>query len=456
MSSPGGEPEGRPERGSAESERRGAYQDYGGGPERNSEGEPPAERHPGRTAEGNGPDKRRRDRATARRRRKRIIFILLLAALAILLYLIFRPKPVEVETARVVRGPLQVTVTDEGKTRVRHRFTVSAPVTGRLERIRLEPGDPVTRGDVIARITPPALPPRDLRAATARVRGAESALEAARAAVVEARDAAAQAEREAARAERLHRAGALALQDLEQARLTARTRAAELDAATARVGTAAADLAEARAALVGPGPASTEPNLSTLVFSPLTGEVLRVEQKSERVVTAGTELLELGNPADLEVVVEVLSEEAVEIDVGDPIVIQDWGGGTTLSARVAIVEPGAFTEVSALGIEEQRVRIIGEFLEPTGPLGDQYRVEARIVVWQAPNVLKAPLSAIFRYSEGWATFVIEDGRARLRGVAIGHQGTAEVEILGGLAEGELLILHPGDQVSEGTRVRPRE
>lgn len=457
MSTPERDPERRPEPGAERGPESGTGKERESGPERRASGtpgpgSPKGEKH---GTEGE-PKKKNRDRASTRRRRLRVLLVLGLIALAILLYLIFRPKPVEVETARVMRGPLQVTVTDEGRTRVRNRYIVSAPVTGRLERIRLEPGDPVTEGDVIARITPPALPPRDLRAATARVRGAESALEAARAAVVEARAAAEQAEREAARAERLYRAGALPLQDLEQARLAARTRATDLTEAIARVGTAEADLGEARAALLGPGPASTGPDVSTLVLSPLTGEVLSVEQKNERVVNAGTELIELGDPSDLEVVVEVLSEEAVEIDVGDPIIVLDWGGEPPLSARVAVVEPAAFTEVSALGIEEQRVRVIGEFLEPTGPLGDQFRVEARIIVWQAANVLKAPMSAIFRLGDGWAAFVVEERRARLRAVVIGHQGTDEVEILRGLAEGEILILHPGDQISEGTRVRPRE
>jgi HlyD family secretion protein len=333
---------------------------------------------------------------------------------------------------------------------------VSAPVTGRLERIRLQDGDRVTLGDVIARITPPALAPRDLGAATARVRGAEASLRAARASLAQARTEAAQTEREAARAGRLFRAGALPRQDFEEAETTARTRTAELDAARARLGTATADLLEARAALLGPGPSSTGTGASTPVYAPITGEVLEIEQKDERVITAGTELLALGDPSDLEVVVEALTTAAVDIGVGDPILIVDWGGGTTLRARVKTVEPGAFTKVSALGIEEQRVRIIGEFLEETGPLGDQYRVEARIIVWQGTDILQVPISATFRHDGGWSAFVIEDGRARRHELIIGHQGSEEVEVLSGLAEGDVVILHPGDQIEEGRRVRPRE
>lgn len=410
--------------------------------------------------QGRGERKEKRERkggGAGRRKRKRIVLMVLGGAVvAFLLYLLLRPKPVEVDAGPAVRGPLQVTVDDEGRTRVRNRYMIAAPVNGMLERLRFEEGDRVRLGEWVAQIDPSPLGPRERENALAQLAGARARLDEALAAVSEARGQAEQAEIEAERAVRLAEAGAMSRQEAEQAVLAAQARADQLEAAKARAEQAGYEIEAARGALAGPGPNSTDPGAVTPVLSPASGAVLRIFQESERAVQAGTEILEVGNPNDLELVVDVLSSDAVEVEPGDPIEVLDWGGERTLPARVTRVDPAAFSDVSALGIEEQRVNILGEFLKPTGPLGDEYRVEARIVIWQAADVLKVPSSALFRLDGGWFVFVIEDGRAKLRGVQTGHRGTEEVEVLGGLRAGELVVLHPDDRIEEDTRVKPGE
>lgn len=365
------------------------------------------------------------------------------------------PEPVEVEAGRVVRGPLAVTVDEEGRTRVRQRYVVSAPVTGRLHRLALEQGDVVSAGDVVARITPAPLDAREQERAEARARAAEAEADAARAALGHARAAAEQAARELERVQRLAEAGALARQELEHAALAARTREAELAAAEKRAAAAALYAEEARAALLGVTSAAAGEHVT--VRAPVSGTVLRLGERSERVVAAGTPLLELGDPTDLEVVIDVLSTQAVEIEVGAPVLIRDWGGDGVLHARVCRVAPAAFTETSALGIQEQRVSVIAEFAEPPpARLGDDYRVEAQIVVWQRADAVKVPTSALFRRAgeDGWAVFVIEGGRARLRPITLGRRAALEAEVLAGLEPGEVVVLYPDDRLEDGTRVRP--
>ena len=374
-----------------------------------------------------------------------------------------RPQPILVDVAAVSRGELRVTVDEEGRTRVRDRYVVAAPADGRLLRVTLKEGDRVERGAAVARIEPASLDPRTRAAAEARLEAARDRQREAVAHVARARAALAQAQRSAARAERLRVDRMLSPEDAEQSALAAATRAEELTAAESAAEAAAHDLEAARAALLGDLRAgagvrvgqcdSDTPCLE--LYAPTSGQVLRLLQESERTVTAGMPLLEIGDPRALEIVADVLSTDAVKVQAGAPVLVDHWGGGTTLHARVRRVEPSGFTKLSALGVEEQRVNVIADFVDPPGALGDGYRVEVRIVVWEAADVRRVPASALFRYGDAWHVFVVEGGRARRRAVEVGARGAFDAEALDGLEAGERVILHPSDRVEDGVRVRPR-
>jgi HlyD family secretion protein len=369
-----------------------------------------------------------------------------------------RPSPVRVEVARVRRGPMRVTVDAEGKTRARDRFVVAAPVSGRLARINLRRGDAVKRDEVIARIDPlPMAPldPRQLAEAQARVAAAEQLKHEAGAVVERARADCEQAGRELARAEKLIETGDVSRQEFERLRNAALTCQQQIEAANHRARAAASEVEVAQAALIAiqsDGRAG-QSGASAPVFvrAPVSGRVLRVIEESERVAPAGAPLMEMSNPS-LEVVIEVLSVDAVKVRPGMPVLIDGWGGERALDARVRLVEPSALTKISALGVEEQRVNVIADFDEPDAPLGDGYRVEARIVIWEMNEVLKAPLSALFRSGQGWNAFVVQNGLAERREVETGRRADFEVEVLGGLREGEIVIAHPSNLVADGVRV----
>jgi HlyD family secretion protein len=371
-----------------------------------------------------------------------------LAAAAVLsvagVIVLLRSGPVPIETARAARGPLQVTVDEEGQTRVRDRYVVAAPVPGRVARITLREGDTVAATTVVARMFPAALDARAREEAEARVRQAEDAQRAAAAAVAQARAALNQAVRTRSRAEDLAAKNLIAPEERERVELEEATRGSELESADFRAQAAAHDVEMARAVLRPGGPA-------ILLRAPLRGRVLRVLEPSERVVSAGAPLVEIGDPARLEIVADLLSSDAVQVRSGDLVLIEGWGGGT-LRGRLRVVEPSGFTKVSALGVEEQRVNVIVDFADRTVPLGDRYRVEVRIVVWDGAKVLKLPGSALFRNGEGWSVFVVEGGRARRRDVTIGHHNPFETEIVTGMREGEVVIRHPTDRISDGVRV----
>lgn len=389
------------------------------------------------------------------------------AAAALGIYWLWRPQPIAVDVAAARRGPLEVTVDEEGETRVRERYVVAAPTAGRLLRIALEEGDPVAAGAVVARIEPAPLGPRDLAAAQARLEAAQASESAAAARVELAEAALAQAQRDAARAERLHRAGTLSDDAREQARLAETSAAREHEEARYAADAARHEVEAARALLIaaGGGTAASGDGSGAGVRcagdtpcvaarAPVAGEVLRVLEESERIVAPGTPLVEIGDPHALEIVSDLLSRDAVRVSPGDRVRIEDWGGPGALEARVRRVEPSGFTKISALGVEEQRVNVISDLLRPEPRLGDGYRVEVRIVVWEAPDVLQVPASALFRAGEEWAVFVVEQGRARERLVEAGEQGAFQTGIRGGLAEGETVILHPSDRLHDGTRVAP--
>jgi HlyD family secretion protein len=386
--------------------------------------------------------------------------VLAAVAIGIALALAFRPTPVPVDLAAAARGPMEVTVNEDGRTRVKDRYTVSAPVAGTLARTELHPGDSVRRGDVVARLVPMSSPLLDPRAATeaeARVSAAQSAVRQAATAVERARVSQGFAAREVERQRKLVEAGAAAAVALEQAELEARLRTEELASAEFGRKVAASELQLARAALL-TRRGGRLPEGRFDVASPVDGRVLAVMQESEGVVQQGTPLLEIGDPRALEAVVDVLTGDAVSIRPGAKARIERWGGDSALRGRVRLVEPSAFTRVSSLGVEEQRVNVLVDFDEPPErlrPLGDGYRVEASIVTWASPDVLRVPEGAVFRTGPGWSVFVADDGAARMRGVEIGRRNGAQAQITGGLRPGERVVVYPGDDVQDGTRITGR-
>lgn len=396
---------------------------------------------------------------------RRIVWYLLLASvLAAALVYAFRPQPVPVDLAVIARGQLTVTIDGDGQTRVREIYVVSAPVPGQVRRIERHVGDRIVANETLLATIQPVDPTFLDRRARAQ---AESAIKAAEAAfaLAEAEQARALAEldfarAELSRAEQLAKRGNVSQSDLDRARLELRTRRAALSTAKASIEMRRFELETAQAALIQPGAESGEGGEQACcveVYSPVNGRILRVIHESEGVVAAGAWLVELGDPADMEIVVDLLSGDAVRVREGAEVTIEDWGG-VTLAGRVRRVEPYAFTKISALGIEEQRVNVIVDFTDSAETwqgLGHGYRVDAHILDWRGEDVLKLPLGALFRDGESWAVFVAEDGVAKLRHIEIDHGNGREAEVLEGLETGATVILHPGDRISDGVRVLPR-
>jgi HlyD family secretion protein len=387
-----------------------------------------------------------------------------LAALGVVvLVLALRPAPVEVDVASVVRGRLAVTLDEEGQTRVRDRYVVSAPVAGRLRRIELEPGDPVQAGKTaVATFVPsdPAL--LDLRArgeVEARVGAARAAEQRARAESDRARAQLALARSEHTRIRRLAEAGVVSQENLDQVQRNLEATTSALGAAERAAAGALHELRAAQARALEVRPAQSGGRLETLTLrSPIDGVVLRRLRESEAVVPAGEPLLEVGDPANLEIVADYLSADAVAMRPGMPVEIERWGGERPLSGRVRRVEPGGFLKISALGVEEQRVNVVIEFEDPRqawAALGDGYRVEVRVVTWQGSDVIKVPGSALFRQGNGWAVFLVRGRSAELRTVEVGHRGELEAEIRSGLAPGDKVVVHPPDGLEPGAKLKPR-
>jgi HlyD family secretion protein len=411
------------------------------------------------TPEAGGARERERRRRLMRRIRQALAAAALLVLLA-LTALAVRPRPVPVDAAQVTRGKLVVAIEETGVTRVKDRYLVSAPVTGIVSRQIREPGDTVKEGDVLAEIAPvlaPLLDERTRSEAQATLSAALSALGQAQAQQERARVASELAAGEHARAEALAAAGSLPQQGLERARFDARIRAEELSSALFAVKVAGEQVRIARATLAGEGRGAAR-DRHIDVLAPASGRVLRVPQKSAGVVQAGAPLLEVGDPQALELVVDLLTTDAVQVRPGTAVTVQGWGGDRTLAASVRRIEPSAFTKLSALGVEEQRVNVIAVFTDPHeawSALGDAFRIEARLVLWQGEDVATIPQGAAFRHGTEWAAFRIDSGRARLTPVRIGHRGESEVEVLDGLDPGMLVAVHPGDRVKDGARVEIR-
>lgn len=372
--------------------------------------------------------------------------------LAVLAFLVFvmRPDRVSVEVVAATSQALEVTIDEDGRTRAVDRYVITAPVAGRLERIGIREGDCVTANDVIAQIQPMPLDASTreqlearLSAARARQRGATATLDRTRFA----RD---QAQRELERRRTLAREGAIAEEQVEQYALALEAREEELRSAEETNRAAVAEVEAVQAALL----AERSPSTTIAVRAPADGTVLRIPERSARIVQPGETLIEIGDAEALEVVIDVLSTDAVRIRPGMPATLNGWGGDGAIPARVRTVEPSAFTRTSALGVEEQRVNVILDLEQRPESLGDGYRVEASILVWAAENVLTVPSSALFRSGSGWQLFVVEDGRAQLRDVVVGERSGVLAQIREGLAEGDLVLEFPSDEIADGTRVEP--
>lgn len=393
--------------------------------------------------------------------RRRVLAAIIAAALAALLWLAFRPQPVPVDLATVTRGPLEVTVEAEGVTRIREVYQVSAPLAGYTARSPVEVGDPVTAFETVVAAIAPATPAfLDARAreeAEAAVTEGQAALRAAEARVAQRVSdldyATAQHDRAAALAGR----GVIPQSSLDDAALRLRVAETALDAARSEREMAEATLARARAALIGPL-SSESPGADDAccveITAPASGHVLSIVNRSARLVQPGEPLLEIGEPGDLEIEVDLLSSDAVRIASGAAAYVERWGG-PPLAARVRRIDPAAFTKVSALGIEQQRVRVYLDFADQgsgLGSLGDSFRVYVRIVEWRGEDVLQVPISSLFRIDDAWAVFRIESDRVRLAPLEIGRRSAQSAEVLAGLSAGDRVVTHPGDRVEAGTRV----
>jgi len=360
----------------------------------------------------------------------------------------FLPRPIPVETTRVVKGPLRVTVNEEGKTRIEHRYVISAPVAGQLRRIPFRAGAEAVCGRTVVAVIDPApsamLDPRARALAEANRDTAAANLE-------KAREQEGFAAKELKRIETLFQEKTVSPQELENAQWRETAAAKQLSAAESALRQAEAELKE-----FPPGGGTDVVQHPLEMRSPINGKILRVLEESARVVSVGTPLVEIGDPSQLEAVIEVLSRDGAAISPGAKVEMDQWGGGAPIEGRVRLVEPAAFLKVSALGVEEQRVNVIVDLVTPGDQrrsLGDAFRVEARIVVWESEGVLKVPSGALFRRGQEWAAFVLANGKAERRHVRTGRSNGNETQILDGLNEGEEVILYPGDRVKEGGRAK---
>lgn len=395
---------------------------------------------------------------------KWLIGLLIVAAIGYGVYVSLREQPVLVDLGTVQIGPMQVAIDEEGVTRVRNVYAVSATLAGNLERVTLEEGDIVAAGDPIATIEPLDPPFIDDRTRTellAAIEAARSGVALANVDYARAQTALTLAQSSFERMSELARTNIVSDSDLERAQGELRLREAEVASATATINVRLAELASVEARLTQPGSgngteaADAADGCCETLRAPIDGVVLDVNVRSAQAVTVGSVIAELGRPDDLEVAVDLLSSDAVRIEPGTPAQISDWGGEEILSARVRRIEPAAFTKVSALGIEEQRVNAVLDLDDVPPGLGHGYRVVAHLVVWQQDDVLNVPIAALFRDGGNWAVFVDDDGVARLRTIELGRMNDQIAQVLSGLDEGDRVVLHPSDQLANGGMIADR-
>jgi HlyD family secretion protein len=371
----------------------------------------------------------------------------------------FWPKPIRVETSQVTRGPLTVSVLEEGKTRIRHRYVISPPVSGYLNRVTLRAGAAIQAGKtVLATIEAEAsgfLNPRTRAETQARVKSLE-AIRMQRAAEVDRAKAALElSKNEFARADALNKLSSTSLQDWDAAKTHVGVLGQELRSAEFALRAAEFEVEQARATLKQILTPGTDGSVPLQMVAPVDGFILNVYEENARSISVGTTIMEIGDLHDLEAEIELLSSDAVAVAPGAEVSIEQWGGGTPMHGRVSLVEPGGFTKISALGVEEQRVKVRVDFIDPLPPnnkLGDRYRVEARIVTWHGDDALQIPTGALFRRSNDWMTFVVKDSTAHLQKIDIAHNNGIAAEVSSGLTQAESVILYPPDNVKDGAAV----
>ncbi len=397
----------------------------------------------------------------ALRRKLSVIIIILVAVLATLYG--FIPKAVDVDLVDVSRGSLQVTIEEEGRTRLKERFVISAPISGYMRRIAAKVGDPIKKGEAVVVLEPlrsQSLDPRSRAEAEAVVSAAKAALNAAQ---EKERAAAADADYIGKRLERiakLYSKGYAAKDQFDQTESELNKSRAVRDSAKAAADVARFEFDRARATLQNFNPVKRTANHSTIyISSPVSGNIFKIYRESEGSVNTGEPLMDIGNPENLEVLVEVLSPDAVKIKKGTPVLFKRWGGDEPLLGVVRVVEPAGFTKISSLGVEEQRVLIIADITSPPemwSVLGDGYRLEAHFVIWEGKDVLQVPASSLFRSGKEWAVFVNNNGRALERAVEVGQRNGLTAEIISGIKANEKVIAHPDDSISDGSRIKSRK
>ena len=392
----------------------------------------------------------------------RLLIGLILAVLALAIFFAMRTPPIDVDVAAVTKGPMLVTINDEGETRVRDMFVISAPINGRLMRINLDAGDPVIAGQtVVARIMPAQpdfLNSRNEAETRAQIQSLEAAVQSSAARIAQA-----EADRELAaanfkRIDALYARGFATKTAHDATRAARDSSAARLTEARGAAESARFELRAARARLMAPSANSSGGGILS-VYSPESGSVLRLTHESETPISAGTPVIEIGDPADVEIVTDLLSSDAVKIKPGSRVLIENWGGDKPLTGKVQRIEPFGFTKISALGVEEQRVNVIVDFADPLAArqrLGHGYRVIVRVVEWEGKDVLQVPISALFRNKGQWSVFVMRGGKAELLPVKIGRMNDEHAQILEGLKAEDDVILHPSEKIEGGTRIRLRE
>jgi HlyD family secretion protein len=378
-------------------------------------------------------------------------------------WLVMRPSATMVDASRVESGPLSVTVESDGWTRVKDLYYVNAPVGGRLLRVLKKSGDAIKAGEVVASIEPSEptfLTSRDVNQAKATVAVAEANRDQAKADLQRAKTETEYARYTYKRTKELNKSGYYSTEKLEEAELSLKTKIAAQESSEKTLAAKEMDLAKAKAEQQQPNSVTTyKPSAADCVnvTTPVDGRVLYVTQESETIMAPGATIMQVGDPTRMEIQLEMLTEDAVKVKPGAQARIEQWGG-PMIKGKVRLVEPYAFTKTSALGIEEQRVNVIVDFDEPYEnwrQMAHAFKVVTKIVWWESSDVLKVPMGAVFRQRNRWAVYVVEDGVARLRFLEIGHTTTLEAEVVTGLREGDIVIVHPGDRVRDGARVSPR-
>ena len=385
--------------------------------------------------------------------RNKLLWGLGVIGVAGMLFYLFRPKPLLVETAEVHRGQLREVTEEEGKTRMHDHFVIASMVSGKTRRIELHAGDKVHPGEVVAVVDPSPIDPRESAVLEARLNGARAAQKQADAVTAKATNEYEQTQRDLSRGRSLWEQGIISKEAYERMVTLDKGAAQQLEQAREGVKVASFQAEEAKASLMAVRDNGND--LPTEIRSPVEGRVLRLIEQSERIVAAGTPLIEIGYSPHLEVVSDFLTREAARIQPAMPALITDWGGEEPLLARVRTIEPGRFTKVSALGVEEQRANVVLDFDKTPAALQDGYHVRVTVITWESPDVLLIPSSAVFRRGTDWATFVVNKGVARVTRLKIGHHGDDFWEVMEGVSPGARVIIHPAAELADGDSVRGR-